>query len=48
MQSRWVPVGWGGIGFLVDGQAGPCMGWCMSVWVVPGCIVVEGFITDVF
>ena len=29
-------VGWGG----VDGQGGPCMGWCMGV--VHGCMGVGG------
>ena len=25
-----MPVRWGGIGILVEGQAGPCMGRCMG------------------
>ena len=38
--SSGVPlVRWGGIGVLVDGQAGPCMGWCRGqciAWCMGG------------
>ena len=30
MQSLCLQLRWGGIGFWDDGQAGPCMGWCMG------------------
>ena len=36
MQFNWVPVVVRNLGALVDGQAGPCMGWCMDGSCVGG------------
>ena len=40
-------LGWVGLGFGLDGQAGPCMGRCMGGAWVDGCIVVGGFIIGI-